>query len=317
MNSISFEVYVNCLTYNHTRYLKDAFDGFCKQETKFPFVCGIFDDASTDGEKELIKEYLKDNFEYDDESNCCQEETDDYISVFAQHKINKNCFFVVFFLKYNHHQINKSKWQYSSKWRENAKYYATCEGDDFWIDSRKLQKQVDFMEMHPNHSLCFCAHRELYPSGETKDVFRYKENKEICPINDIILLGGDFMATNTMLYRLSMYIPYTTWAIDCPVGDLPLMLTLANNGNVGYINNLMSVYRKGSVGSWTQKMLTDFNKRREHHRAILRMWDQFDEFSNHRYHNLIVKKKMINKKNHCMDVILSVLSKLKNTIEFH
>lgn len=312
MNKQEFMVFVSCMTYNQRLYIKETLDGFCMQQTKFPFVCCIMDDASNDGEQEVIKQYLEEHF--DDANSITPNETDDYFQVFVQHKANKNCFFVVFYFKYNHHQIKKSKLNYILEWRNKSKYSATCEGDDYWIDPMKLQKQVDFMETHPNHSLCFCAHRELFPSGETKDVFRYEDNKEECSMRDIILGGGGYMATNSMLYRNSMYVPYSTWVKNCPVGDLPLMLTLAHKGLVGYLADVMCVYRRAAKGSWTQKMASDIKNRRIHHYAILDMWDQFDKYSNYQYHNIIAKKKRINKNAHRKDVLRTIILKAKSIL---
>lgn len=309
-----FMVYVSCMTYNHSKYIEDAMEGFTKQQTDFPFVCCIVDDASVDGTQKLINRYLVNYFEIDDSKQFGEQETDDYIHVFARHKNNLNCHFAVFYLKYNHHKIKKSKLNYVSSLRGNSKYIAICEGDDYWIDSMKLQKQVDFMESHPQHSLCFCANKILLPSGETKDVIQYEEDKEVCPMEDIIRGGGDYMATNSMLYRNSMYVSHTTWTKNCPVGDIPIMLTLAQAGMVGYLADIMSVYRKSTEGSWSKRMASDKKKRRQHHYAILRMWDQFDKYSKHQYHDAIVKKKRNNNKAFWKGEITYVLSSIKRAI---
>jgi len=80
MDKIDFLVSVRCLTYNHAAYIRDTMDGFCMQQTYFPFVCVILDDASTDGEQEVIKNYLALHFEESGEGQI--EETDDY-SIFS------------------------------------------------------------------------------------------------------------------------------------------------------------------------------------------------------------------------------------------
>lgn len=309
MDDKEIMVYVTCSTYNQANYIKDALDGFCMQQTSFPFVCGIIDDASTDGEPMVIQQYLEQNFILNDIGVMRHEETEDYIRIFAQHKTNKNCFFAVVFLKYNHYQIKKTKLPYISEWRDRAKYIAENEGDDYWIDPLKLQKQVDFMEAHPKHSLCFCANQSLLPSGEISIDKRYDSNVEICPIEDIILGGGGYMTTNSMFYRNSLYVSYTTWAIGCPVGDLPLMLTLAHKGFVGYLADVMCVYRINTVGSWSSGM-GDIKKRRRHHKAIIKMWRQFDSWSGKRYHKIVVAKIRMNQKDHLRDEASTMYHKL-------
>lgn len=303
-----YMVYVSCATYNQSSYIEEALDGFCIQRTDFPFVCGIIDDASTDGEAEVIQKYMEEHFDLNDAEVTCHEETEDFVRIFAQHKINKNCYFVLVFLKHNHYQIKKSKLPYVCEWRDVAKYIALCEGDDYWIDPLKLQKQVDFMEAHPKHSLCFCANQRLLPSGEISIDKRYDSNVEICPMKDIILGGGAYMATNSMMYRQSLYIPYQTWAPNCPVGDLPLMLTLAQKGFVGYLADVMCVYRIAAKGSWTQRMHASFKTRKNHDKSISKMWHQFDKWSGKKYHKYVMKKLMINKKTIMSDVFWSMLS---------
>ena len=113
-------VLVRCYTFNHAAYIEDAMNGFCMQKTTFPFICAIVDDASTDGEQEIIKKYLRQHFDLDDKTFVRNEETDDYIMTVARHKTNKNCTFAVFFLKYNHYSIKKARLTYLDRWFEKA-----------------------------------------------------------------------------------------------------------------------------------------------------------------------------------------------------
>lgn len=283
-------------------------DGFCMQQTDFPFVCVIVDDASTDGEQDVIRDYLQINFDLGESNGMQTEVTDDYISVFARHKTNTNCFFEVFFLKNNHYQVGKSKAIYFDKLAEGVKYIAICEGDDYWIDSMKLQKQVDFMDSHAEHSLCFCAHKNLFPSGELAIENRYEKNVEQCPMKDIILGGGGYMATNSMLYRQSLYVTYQSWAVGCPVGDLPMMLSLSHKGKVGFLADVMCVYRRSAVGSWSTRMASSLKTRRRHYRAVNKMWHQFDAWSGNQYHDIVLQKIRKNQTLHLKDE----LSTLKN-----
>lgn len=310
MNESKFMVYVSCMTYNQSSYIKVALDSFCAQQTDFPFICGIIDDASTDGESELLLKYLEEHFEFNNESWFKRDETQDYVRISARHKTNSNCCFVVVLLKYNHRQIKKTKIPYTAEWRNSAKYIAINEGDDYWIDPLKLQKQVAFMETHPNHSLCFCAHQQILPSGELSIKRRYENDMEQCSMEDIILGGGGYMATNSMLYRQSLYVPYSTWAVGCPIGDLPLMLSLAAKGGVGYLSDTMCVYRVSASGSWTVRMASNIKKRRQHHRAIIKMWHQFDSWTDRAYHKTVMKKIRLNKKSHLKDELVSIKHKL-------
>ena len=304
-------VYVSCMTYNHAPYIVDAMNGFTMQETNFPFVCAIVDDASTDGEQEIIKQYLNEHFAIEDNSITRHEETDDYVLTFARHKTNLNCYFAVLYLKYNHYK-KKSKVPYISQWRDKAKYIAICEGDDYWIDPLKLQKQAEFMDKHPGNSLCFCSHKNLYPTGESQIENRYDADMIECPMEDIILGGGSYMATNSMLYRCSSYKQnYSAWAIGCPIGDLPLMLTLANNGKVGFLYDVMCVYRITSNGSWTSKMEHSFNLRWIHSKKITKMWHQFDKWSDGKYHKIVSKKIWNNRIDLYKDAVLTFMRKFK------
>ena len=183
-----------------------------------------------------------------------------------------------------------------SEWRNKAEYQALCEGDDYWIDPLKLQKQVDFMDSHPEHSLCFCANQRLLPSGKTILVKRYENNVEICSMEDIILGGGGYMATNSMFYRKSMHVSYEIWAPNCPVGDLPSMLTLAHKGLVGYLADVMCVYRVAAIGSWSSRISSNKKKKRRLHYSIIKMWHQYDKWTEYRYHTIIKKKINKNRK---------------------
>lgn len=130
-----FKVTVSCMTYNQSKYITDAMNGFTMQQTSFPFVCTIVDDASTDGEQEVIRKYVENNFDFSEGSVAYHKETDYAHITYAQHKTNNNCYFAVLYLKENHYSKNKDKDCYLTEWREGIEYFALCEGDDFWIDN--------------------------------------------------------------------------------------------------------------------------------------------------------------------------------------
>lgn len=145
MSDHKYMVRITCMTYNHAPYITDAMNGFVMQRTDFPFVCIIIDDASTDGEPELIRKYVGEYFDLQETSIAYDKDTDYGHVTYARHKTNKNCFFAVVYLNENHYSQKKAKSPYLTEWLD-AKYVAFCEGDDFWTDSLKLQKEVDILE---------------------------------------------------------------------------------------------------------------------------------------------------------------------------
>lgn len=303
----SILVYVNCFTFNQASYIKDALDGFCMQETDFPFVCGVVDDASTDGEQDIIKTYLENNFDLNNHTVVRTEETVDYHRVFSQHKTNKNCYFDVFYLKYNHHSIKKKKNIYVKEWNDQAKYVAYCEGDDYWTDPLKLQTLVSYLEKNDDCSFVFHAHRQVnVKTHEEEDMRPYKHDIDNFSMKDIILKGG-MISINAMCYRKNMRPEPPSWAKNLPVGDLPLRLLLASNGRVAYIDRVMSCYRLCADNSWTNRMHDSVKMRKQHHRIIIKMWIGFNRWSHFKYFFPVLKKLFWIEKNYYGSVFLRII----------
>lgn len=129
-------VTVWCLAYNQIRYIKDALNGFVKQETDFPYEVIVHDDASTDGTTKIIQEYAN---QYPDIIKPVIEKKNQWQKGGLKHII---------------HIMNQSY--------RRGKYLAFCEGDDYWTDPHKLQKQVDFLESHKDYSMCFHSAKKKY-----------------------------------------------------------------------------------------------------------------------------------------------------------
>lgn len=229
-------VRVSCMTYNHAPYIEDAMNGFCMQETSFPFVCTIVDDASTDGEQEVIKNYLQDHFNLEDDTVVRNEETADYYLTFAQHKTNRNCFFAVVYLKYNHYSITKSKAPYLTEWSKHAKYIAFCEGDDYWLDPNKLKNQVNLMEI-TNAGLCYS--KFITDNGNTVHGYPYRGIEQLIVKNRI--------ATLTVMVRTIIYNKYyediNPKLHGWKMGDYPCWLWMEINSKVVFLDSVVAVYR--------------------------------------------------------------------------
>lgn len=136
-------VLCDTITFNQAPYIEDTMNGLCLQQTKFPYVCYIIDDASTDGEQEVIKAYLDKHFAMDSAETYELELA--HVTV-AKHKTNANCTFAVYLLKRNLWREPDLKYAHRRPWTARCKYTAICEGDDYWTDPLKLQKQVDILE---------------------------------------------------------------------------------------------------------------------------------------------------------------------------
>ena len=244
MEPEDFLVRVRCDTYNHVSFIKDTLDGFSIQETNFPYICTIFDDASTDGESDVLMDYLQQHFDVEDKSIARQEETEDYVLIFAKNKKNKYCYFAVFLLKYNHYSIKKDKLPYSKEWN-NSKYTALCEGDDYWIDPYKLQKQVDFLECHPDYSLIRTNVDRFHQKEGRMEKNYFSHSRSLKDSRDFYIMNSRWFATCTWLFRNIIKendVLYDS-NIDFFKGDVYLLLRLSLYGNVKYLDESTSVYR--------------------------------------------------------------------------
>lgn len=223
MSSQEPVVSISCLVYNHSRFLRECLDGFVMQKTDFPFEAIVHDDASTDGSAEIIREYAE---KYPEIIRPIYEKE----NVFSRDP--SACY----------GEINK---------RIRGKYEAICEGDDYWTDPHKLQRQVDYMEAHPNCSLCFHRARVCYDDHSHADTVYPAKHRKAGEFTFDALLRGNFIATNTVMYRRR--------SIDSSLGPLPshIMpldwfghLMHAYKHDIGFLPQVMSVYRRNSGSIW-------------------------------------------------------------------
>ena len=232
-----------CATYNQENYIKDALNGFMMQETSFPVVYTIVDDASTDRTPVVIREFVMENFDLQESSVAYDRDMEYGHVTFARHKTNKNCYFAVVYLKENHYQQRKSRFPYLTDWLD-TKYLAYCEGDDYWTDSNKLQKQVGFLETNLKYDLC-CGASQVYMqrgrcfSGIRGSDLCEKYNTIVEDYNDIntatVLVRNDAM--NNCIKELSMFLPPSL------MFDTAYWYWFAYHGKTKYLPEQMAVYR--------------------------------------------------------------------------
>lgn len=239
-----FQIAVCCMTYNHSKYITDTMNGFTMQQTDFPFVCMIVDDASTDGEQEVIKQYVDENFDWSEKGVSYTKETDYAHILYAQHKTNKNCYFAVLFLKENHYSKKKTKEAYLKEWQDEVEYIAYCEGDDYWIMPDKLQVQYDMILKAPNAMMVYTDYQTVDESGKMINRTKYNRWKRYHKSGDILpsLFKTNFPLTCTVFVR-KMVLTSELYK-NMPAGlDYGLFLTAASMGDCLYVDREGSCYR--------------------------------------------------------------------------
>lgn len=281
-----FKLYIDCRTYNQNRYISDALDGFASQQTTFPFLAIIIDDASTDGEQDIIKDYVSLHIGQSSRSSIEKWDTVDAQWLYGRHNDNEKAYFLIVLLKQNLYR-NPRKKVLVKDWL-STKYVAMCEGDDYWTDPSKLQKQVDFLEQNPDYSLCFTnclvsngehSHKGnsyIWDTYTTREMLLHN-SLGIKRRKDHIVPPGH---TSTVVYRkpsVSMPVCFS----KCFIGDEPRFIWLSTFGKAKFINDVTSTYRQGvGVSSANFSFIQDNLKRIE-------MYSLIDQGLEYRYHRLI------------------------------
>lgn len=208
-------VSIQCLVYNHEPYLRQCLDGFVMQKTNFNFEAIVHDDVSTDGSVLIIREYAE---KYPDIIKPIYETENQYSKRDGSlgRIVNAAC---------------------------KGKYIALCEGDDYWTDPYKLQKQVDFLEANPEYVMVYTNAKKFY-QGEGRLVdWNYGQQDNSF---ESLLLHNP-VPTLTVLYKQDAVIDYQNairpheqlWLL----GDYPLWLWLSKQGMIKFLPYFSGVYR--------------------------------------------------------------------------
>ena len=282
-----FLVRTFCAAYNHEYYIKDALQGFVMQETTFPVVYTIVDDASTDHTAEVIREFVEANFDLKDTSVAYVKDTDYGNVTFARHITNKNCYFAVVLLKDNHYSQKKSKAPYLTEWMD-TKFVALCEGDDYWTDPHKLQKQYDFMVNHPDYTLCGCStiwKNEL--NGKLLNNNSVEKDKDVTFEDFVNARNKRVFPTVSFFAKSEIIQTLPPWGF--PVGDIPLTFYAAIKGPVRMLSDTMCVYRFFAKGSWTEKN-GDPAKRIEVAKKMISALENMNAYYDYKYDDLLKRR---------------------------
>jgi glycosyltransferase involved in cell wall biosynthesis len=244
------KVSVLVMTYNHGRFITQALESVLSQQVNFAYEIIISEDCSTDSTREIAIEF--------------QQRHPEKIRLLLSERNLRNNQIVV-------RGIQAAKGQ----------YVALLDGDDYWTASSKLQKQVDFLDVHPECAVCFHNATVIY-----EDNSRVPWNwtpvgqKAISTLEDILF--GNFIATCSTMFRRGLFPEIPSWYDTLfPITDWPLHILNAEHGQIGYINEVMGVYRYHSGGLYSP--FSETHKLAE----TLRFYRVMNQNLNYKYDTLI------------------------------
>lgn len=252
----SVRVSICCITYNHKPYLRQCLEGFLMQKTTFPFEILIHDDASTDGTTDIVREY------------AAKYPSQIYAIIQTDNKYSTKTRAII-----TTYMLPVAR----------GEYIALCEGDDYWIDPYKLQKQTNVLNRDINISLC------LHPAvtidwQEGQKIRKAYLKSRIADPADLIRWKGQHWITGSFMYRKDLMKNYPSFCLDCYVGDISLVYFLLTKGDVYFLNKVMSVYRKGIPGSYTQRAgMLDYYVQQQNLQTVINMIDGINALSDFRY----------------------------------
>ncbi|MDO1501089.1 glycosyltransferase [Winogradskyella maritima] len=214
-------------TYNHKDYIKQCLDGILMQKTDFSFEIILGEDESNDGTREICKQYASKHTEK--------------IRLFLRSR--KDVIYI------NGRPTGRYNFIENLK-ACKGKYIALCEGDDYWINPLKLQKQVDFLEKNQDFRICYHAVK-IYNQGKQEFIPEYntREVEDITTIND--LAQGNYINTPSVLIRNEIKIP--KWFTKCALGDWTFYMLVVNSSKIMKMPEEMAVYRVHTESIWSGK----------------------------------------------------------------
>lgn len=221
--SEDIKVSVCCFTFNHEKFIRDAMEGFLMQKTDFPFEILVHDDASTDETAGILREY--------------QEKHPDLFRIVYQ----------------TENQYSKGRKPSTILLpMAKGKYIALCEGDDYWTDPLKLQKQFEFMENNLDYSGCFHNVYKLHEeTGEISLMSSRRRHDNRTSFSTEDLVQGGVISTCSFFFRNDAVLSYPETFLNLPTGDIPLFVLVSQRGKIGFINEVMSIYRIHNKGIWS------------------------------------------------------------------
>ncbi len=252
-------VSISCITFNHASYLRQCLDSFLMQKTDFLIEIVIHDDASTDGTKAIIEEY--------------QTKHPDIIFPMFQQENQYSRGLRGMMIRYNLPRCR-------------GKYIACCEGDDYWKDPLKLQKQVDFMESHPDY--CFSMGRVDFLYQHTLKMLPKKEL--VNPSQHAFFTLADYLKqpfsqmSSFMFRKGNQLIP--DWVSNVSAGDQSLVIIMTGKeGKIKFHDEVFSVYRVNEHSVMQSNILSVLSNNRK----AFKYWNEYLDFK----YDKLLKSRML------------------------
>ena len=244
-------------THNHAPFIAGAIESVLMQQTEYPFDILLHDDASTDGTADICRDYAA---RYPEK-----------ITLIAQ--------------TVNQYQIDRRIQSHILIPRVSAKYTAILDGDDYWIDPKKLQKQVQYLEEHPDCTLCVGGAIAVDVDGNTVGKAMPYDVSRVVDPRDMIRAGGGFTASDTIVMPTQLLKDLPEFADAIEAEDIPFQLLGALKGYAYYIADTLMAYRVAVPGSWsTRQYASAKNTRIKTSRDLIALNEGYDAFSSGKYH---------------------------------
>lgn len=245
-----------CNTYNHEKTIAMAIDSFLIQKTNFSFEILIHDDASEDSTQNIIKSYM--------------ERYPNIIKAILQKKNMTQS-------GYSVTEINLE--------RAKGEYITFCEGDDYWIDSERLQKLVDILE--GDSDITLVGHASMMQNHRFPYFRRvWKVMEGFLNMDDLICNRGIVFANNAVMIRANV-LNYPEYSKMLLVQDTKRVIFARLTGKIFAINEVMSVYQQGIPGSWTDRTRFNAQKMIRHYQSEYQFFTEFDIQTNKKFHESV------------------------------
>jgi glycosyltransferase involved in cell wall biosynthesis len=235
------KVSVSITTYNHEEFIAKAIESVLMQSTDFNFEILIGEDDSTDNTRSIVK--------------CYKEKFPEKIRLFLNDR--KNVIFI--------NGRPTGRWNFiNNLTHARGKYIALLDGDDYWTDVSKLQKQAIFLDNHSEVAICFHSVHRIFEDNTRKSYLQKPPDaKPFYTIDDLIDMN--FIATSSCVFRNRESHVFPEWFYKTPMGDWPMHILNAHHGTIGFIDDAMGIYRthrnsywfsEGQINNYLSEILT-------------------------------------------------------------